>query len=245
MHRFYCKNIHFDEETVQLTDSPEVHHIKNVLRLKKNTEIQLFSNSGKEALGVINNITSEAIEIKIKKIYPKPLSLETQVILACALPKKGKFELIIEKATELGVHEIYPLETARTEVKLKGERAAKKRARFETVAINAAKQSKRAAVPLIHPVTSFKDCVKDLSQDAMLLIPSLEENSRKLTDLSKKIFSAQRIAFFIGPEGDFTVEEYAFAKKQKCLSITLGPTILKVETAAICVMSYLRQVTLQ
>ena len=243
MHRFYCKNINLSEEKIVLSQTTEIHHIKNVLRLKKGAKVSIFTESKEEAIVEITSLSDSQIEFNLIELLSNSDTSDVQLVLACALPKKGKFETIIEKATELGINEIFPLQTKRTEVVLKGDRLSKKRERFQTVAINAAKQSKRNTVPTIHPITNFEKCLTTLQDDTQLIIPSLNEKSLSLQKACDKIFPTNKIGCLIGPEGDFTEEEYTLAEKKGCIPVTLGPTTLKVETAAICTISYLRQVS--
>jgi len=231
MHRFFFSQSLSIPEIV-IVDSKEIHHLKNVLRLKLFAKIDVFNGQGQEAKCTIQSMTSNAIHLHIDSLKTSEIKLPT-IILACAMPKKSKFELIIEKATELGVAEIIPLKTKRTEIILNGERALKKINRYQTVAINASKQSKRITVPIIHPITELKTALLSLSQRADLIIPSLELKRQNIFDALKRFQSPQSVACFIGPEGDFTPEEYKLAQKHGCLAVSLGKTILKVETAAI------------
>ena len=98
--------------------------------------------------------------------------------MACAPPKKGKFEFIIEKCTELGVDEIIPLKTKRTEVVFSEDKMKGKLSRFEAVAVNAAKQSQRIKVPHIHPMTSLSQVLKNLEPDGVYLFPSLHNHPK-------------------------------------------------------------------
>ncbi len=236
MHRFFCPQADFSLTELILTDKNEIHHIHNVLRLQKADEIFVFDGKGKEAKGKISAISAKSVTIEI--ISHEHIKKNTPtIILACAIPKKGKFELIIEKATELGVDEIYPIKTHRTEIILDKKRADKKTNRYQMVAINAAKQSKRPTIPRIHPITPFNDAIKELTQNSTVIIPSLLGKRKNLITALNELKSPQTISFFIGPEGDFTEEEYGNAQKQGCIPVTLGETILRVETAAISVIA--------
>jgi len=236
MHQFYCPNSNFDSKQTFIDDKNELHHLRNVLRLKKDDEVHLFDGRGKEASGILLIVTAQKATVEIHNVkqfeQKKPL-----ILLACALPKKSKFEMIIEKATELGVDEIFPLKTDRTEIKLTDSRQIKKQQRYQTIAINASKQSKRTIVPLIHPITNFSSALDHLTQVSTAIIPSLNEHTENLLSAFKKFKSPKAVSFLIGPEGDFTPEEYAQARDKGCVPVTLGTTILKVETAALCALS--------
>ena len=236
MHRFYCVNADFTGKQFTLTDRDELHHLRNVLRLKKNDLLMIFDGKGAEAQGMIVSVTKQQAVIQIQSIHQHKLR-EPKIILACALPKKSKFELIIEKATELGADEIIPLITHRTEIKLTGERLNKKQLRFQTIAANAAKQCQRATVSLIHPATEFSEAIHQLTETTTAIIPSLTKNTKNLFDVFQKLKTPHAISFLIGPEGDFTPEEYQLAHKAGCIPVSLGETVLRVETAAICSLS--------
>lgn len=237
MYRFFAPideiNDHFS-----INDPAELHHMAHVLRLKKGEAVQFFNGRSQAGEGVIEEISMQNCRIKVTRLFGEiPRALH--VILACAMPKKSKFETIIEKATELGVQEIIPLATQRTEVILKGERAQKKRQRFETVALNAAKQSKRADIPRIHDITNFKDCIDALHKDTLLVMPGLVEPRVDIAALFPLKEKTAKLAVLIGPEGDFTPEEYAYAKDKGARIVSLGPTTLKVETAALAAASFI------
>jgi len=240
MHRFYCPTLASHTADVCLTDKEEIHHIKNVLRFKQGNSLHIFNGKGLEAQGTIVSLKSDQIKIHIDQFMSqedktKPLTL----ILACAIPKKSKFETIIEKSTELGVDIIIPLKTQRTEVDLSIERATKKIERYENVALNAAKQCRRSTLPTIYPLTNFSEALKLIDQNTAAFLPCLSMRNRiPLRHALEKVENRKKIIFFIGPEGDFTPEEIERATQAGCIPISLGPTVLKVETAAIAVLSF-------
>ena len=160
--------------------------------------------------------------------------------MACAPPKKGKFEFIIEKCTELGVDEIIPLKTKRTEVIFKEDRMAGKLSRFEAVAVNAAKQSKRIKVPQITPMMSLAQVLKNLDPKGVHVFPSLHNHPRHIADVLLKADRQKPVTIFIGPEGDFTPDELELAIKHGCVPVSLGDTVLKVETAAIATVALVK-----
>ena len=241
MHRFYFPHSDFSTKDIVLTDQEEIHHLQNVLRLKKGAEVSLFNGIGDEGMGVIGSITRTKVLITIQSVAhlkrPQP-----RIILACSLPKKSKFEWIIEKATELGVQEIIPLQTERTEIILKGEKEHKKIERFEQVAINACKQSQYPFLPEIHGAMDTFEAVDFLMNHSVVLMPSLQGDRKPLVPILQHHAGNRPISFMIGPEGDFTDEEYRYAHSQGCVPISLGPTILKVETAAITAVACAHQI---
>jgi len=232
MHRFFLPSLNLSTETVTLTDKYELHHMRNVLRLRKKDNVSIFDGKNKEALGRIITITNKSATIEILSAQVIN-TLQPKIILACAIPKKSKFEWIIEKATELGVAEIIPLKTKRTEIRLKNNRKESKMRRYEQIAINAAKQCKRNTVPKIHIITDLQSVIAYLNKISTIIIPSLIGKPKPLLTALKKFKKQQNISLLIGPEGDFTKNEYLYAKNSACIPVSLGKTILKVETAAI------------
>ena len=130
MHRFYCPNTDFSPQKITISNPGEIHHLKNVLRMKQGDQVSLFNGQGDEVTGVIENMNALQVQVQITQRHEKKCSA-VSIILACAVPKKSKFETIIEKCTELGVDEIIPMRTARTEVILKEERLESKDDRFD------------------------------------------------------------------------------------------------------------------
>ncbi len=239
MYRFYFSDADFSKPSVVINDTHEIHHIKDVLRLKKGALVQIFNAKSEQADVLIDQINETAINFRVQSVKPKEEG-QAKIILVCAPPKKGKFEFIIEKCTELGVDEIIPLKTKRTEVVFKEDKMAGKLNRFEAVAINAAKQSKRMKVPQIHPMRTLPQVLQTLDPHGVHLFPSLHNHSKHIADVLLKADRHQPVTIFIGPEGDFTPDEVALAIKHGCVPVSLGDTVLKVETAAIAAVALVK-----
>jgi len=239
MYRFYCADANFKKSSITITEAHEVHHIKDVLRLKKGSLIQIFNAQSQEADGTIEHIRENAVVVRVESIRQKDRP-QAKIILACAPPKKCKFELIIEKCTELGVDEIIPLKTKRTQVIFSADRMIGKLSRFEAVAVNAAKQSQRTKVPHIYPMTSLLQVLKTLDPNGIHLFPSLHNHPKSIADVLLKVDKQKPVTLFIGPEGDFTPDELDLAIQHGCVPVSLGDTVLKVETAAIAVVAFVK-----
>ncbi len=234
MHRFYCPQLNLDNPQVLITDPKELHHLRNVLRLKRGDTLTVFNNQGEEATGRIDNVQLTKVTVAIESVRKDKPDFPV-IVLACAIPKKSKFESIIEKATELGVDEIIPLKTKRTQIELKGERLVKKIVRYQDVAVNAAKQSQRLRVPVIRPIADFASTLESLAKETTVFIPSLPGGveRKNILEAFRAVPSPSRVVFLIGPEGDFTPQEYDLARAHGCIGVSLGKTVLKVETAAV------------
>lgn len=239
MHRAYIAQANFKQSTLTIVDTSELHHLNNVMRLKVGDGFQVFNHQGQLADVVIESISREAVKVKIIAVKQPDLNIG-KIILACAVPKQPKFEEIIEKATELGANEIIPLQTARTEVLLKADKQKEKLARFHKVAVAAAKQCGCGQVPVIHEAMNLKQALKLLGQDTVKIIPSLHGHSVHISKALSTVSKGASVAFLIGPEGDFTPNEIEEAIKAGCLPVTMGQTVLRVETAAISAVALAR-----
>lgn len=239
MHRFFCPNIDLRQNIIVLTESKEVHHLKNVLRLRPGDSVALFNGSGEETAGEILSIDPFQVQIQPRDGIRTQSGARWSLTLACAIPKKSKFETIIEKCTELGADEIVPIYTQRTEVIYKKGDIDKKMARYRTVSINAAKQSQRTTLPILQAPIKFTDYLARRDPKALLIIPCLISPRKKLnTVLNELPDPPGKLIFLIGPEGDFTPEEVQLAVQKGGIPVSLGPTVLKVETAAIAVLAH-------
>ena len=237
-HRFYT-SFQTTDQNIILKDADEFQHLTKVLRLRKGDDVELINGRVALAKGVVNEVGKTTVNIALHDISFAPLSTHVTITLACAIPKKSKFETIIEKCTELGVDRIVPLITERTEFIGDEDRSEKKRERFERVAVNAAKQCKRLWFPEIFAPVPFTQALTELSRpDTGIFIPWLEGDRITLMKALASREQAKEWIFFIGPEGDFTPDEVQMALKVGALPVSLGQNVLKVDTAAMAVIAY-------
>ena len=242
MHRFYIAPENWQPGSPVLTGS-EAHHCRNVLRLETGDKVVLFDGDGRELTAEITS--RDGAQIHLRKLHEaKTPPLRGQITLGQAIPKGKNMDLIVQKAVEIGATEIAPILSDRTVVRLNEESADSKQARWQTVAIEAAKQCGQNWLPTIHAPQKMKDFFSHAATVDLRLIGSLQPDAVHL----KKIlgnYSEQHgdrpksVLMMVGPEGDFTPAELALAKTHGCLPITLGPIILRVETAAIYCLSVL------
>lgn len=239
MPRFFASCIDPQQALIIISDPEEMHHVAHVLRLKPGDEVEAVDGCGRLACGIIDSISRTKVVFKAHQVFVSPSPKGPKVILACAIPKKAKFEMILEKATELGVSEIVPMITARTEAGSK--KSTMKDERFLKVILNAVKQSKRLFSPVLHPFTDFDNVLKDFAgPETLVLLPWLGGERRILQDVVQSIQPGiQRILALIGPEGDFTPQEAERAISLGAIPVTLGNNVLKVDTAAIAIASFL------
>ena len=240
MYHFFVDRANILENTV-IIDGADYNHIKNVLRMKEGEEISVGNGEDEnEYRCMIDRFEDDKVYCKLMFIKEANVELPAKVTLYQCLPKADKMELIIQKCVELGVSEIVPIASKRCVVKLDDKKSASKIARWQGIAEAAGKQSKRAYVPLIGQVLSYKDALKDAKKSDIMIIPyELSED----VDSTKKIFEnikpGQSVAVLIGPEGGFEEEEVASAKEAGFTPISLGKRILRTETAGMTVMAWL------
>ena len=222
-------------------EGSDVNHIKNVLRMKPGEEISVSNGmDGKEYRCGIVSMEEERIICELRFVKEDGMELSSRVYLFQGLPKADKMELIIQKAVELGVHEIIPVATKRCVVKLDEKKAGSKITRWQAIAEAAAKQSKRRIVPRVDNVMSFAQALKRASQMEVKLIPyELAEGMDKTKSIIEHLQPGQDIAIFIGPEGGFEETEIDNALAAGIQPITLGKRILRTETAGFTVLSWI------
>ena len=180
----------------------DVNHIRNVLRMRPGEEISV--RDGREYRCGILSLGESEIVCELRFIKEDAVELPAEIYLFQGLPKGDKMEFIIQKAVELGVHQVIPVAASRCVVKLDGKKAAAKRARWQGIAEAAAKQSKRAVIPEVTEVSSFARAVGMASGMDVALIPyELAEDMSRTKSLLEGIRPGQRVAVFIGPEGGF------------------------------------------
>lgn len=237
--RFYVspQYIYPEKNIIEVRDKQEVRHIRDVMRLDIGLEVNIFDGRGNEYAGKIKNIDKSSVYIEIIKSIEPIKQVACNITLYQALPKKGKMDFIIEKTVELGVSKIIPMITARTVPVVKAGRVSKID-RWERLARSAAKQCGRATLPVIDSVRGFEECLADSKNSGLVVFAALDKDARPL----KKTLETSRpanISVFVGPEGDFTHNEIRKAKDQGYSTCSLGPLVLRVETAPIYILSCL------
>ncbi len=236
--RFYLPPDKWSAE-VEL-DKDESHHALTVLRLQKGERVLLFDGRGREATSVL--IDSERGIARLKT-GPSHLSqpLRCEITLAQAIPKGRNMDLIVQKATELGVAQIAPVISERAVVRLDVEDAESKRKKWAAIALEAAKQCGQNYLPKILPPQNFKSFLANLPCVDLMIIGSLQPGAVPLKVLFSSLsdLRPKSVLAFIGPEGDFTPAEMGLALAAGCRPISLGPIILRTETAAIYTLSVL------
>lgn len=233
--RSFHRNLSRENGNAIQLRSEESHHLVNVLRAKKGDTVYLIDGKGLKWVGELQDTDPKNAQVLIKEKLPHEVKRNTEIILAQALPKGKGLEAIIQKATEIGVDRIIPLNTKRTEVKFDDEWKEKKLERWESIAIEACKQSGNLYFPTIDYITEFKDILRYTAD--LKLVASLEKDVNPLNHYLDGGKIPKHIIWIVGPEGDFTAEEYSLAKDHDFQPVTLSKNIMRVETAAIYALS--------
>lgn len=237
MRRFFVSKLDEKAGVAVLSDG-EFHHLRDVLRLAKGDQVIVFNGKGGEYGAVIKELRGGKVFLEIIKRLNTFKEPKLRITLAQALPKGGKMDFIVQKATELGVSEVYPLLTARSVPDIEGDRALRKVERWRRIAKEAAKQCGRAYIPEIHFVITFKDLLS-LPFDGERIIFWEGEKERKLRDLEGILRRSKGLLLTVGPEGGFSEEEIEAASSRGFIPVGLGERILRAETAPIVALSIL------
>ena len=241
MYRFFVgqDQIDLEQKRICITGS-DVNHIKNVLRMKKGEKVLISDSESREYTCQIDEISQGEVQLVIEEGEEANRELPSRIYLFQGLPKGDKMELIIQKAVELGVYEIIPVDMKRTVVKMDSKKQEAKLRRWQGISESAAKQSKRIVIPQIHPVMKFSEALKYAENLDVCLMPyELAENMQYTRKILGDIRPGQSIGIFIGPEGGIAPEEVEMAWDNQVQSITLGRRILRTETAGMTVLSIL------
>ena len=239
MYHFFVEQEQIGAELISVTGS-DVNHIKNVLRMKPGETVLISSRTGGDYLCKVAEIQPEEVQMEILEARESKMELPARIHLFQGLPKGDKMELIIQKAVELGVYRIIPVDTRRTVVRLDAKKGESKVKRWNAISESAAKQSKRSLIPEVSGVMSFKDALAETKDYGLKMIPyECAEGMGQTRELIKRAQAGMDIAVFIGPEGGFEEDEIEKAQAAGVLPVTLGKRILRTETAGLCILSAL------
>jgi 16S rRNA (uracil1498-N3)-methyltransferase len=222
LHRF-IGDWSLGEGNITIYDQAIISQIRNVFRMKVGDQIILADGDGQEAISTIKVLSKDHLEVLVEEYRAAKKESEFETVLYCAILKKENFELVVQKATELGIKKIVPVVSQRT-VKL-GLRLD----RLEKIAREASEQSGRGVVPAISDPIDFSLAISNLSDSSQTVI--FEESGEIF---SSKIFGRSKVrAGFVGPEGGWTEEEIKLAKTSGVKVVRISSFTLRAETASI------------
>ena len=234
MPRFYCSQPLAVGETIALPDAV-AHHV-HVVRLAVGAELCLFNGDGGEYVAQLASVEKRRATAVLKAFVARDVELPFEITLAQALPEASKMDWIIEKAVEMGVAALQPLAAQRCVVRLSGERAEKKQAHWQGVIEAACEQSGRNRLARLAPLDQFGDWIgQDGLHKRILLTP---RGSESLPAWARHQ-PPQAVAILVGPEGGFTLAEEDAAIGRGALALSMGPRVLRTETAGIAAVATL------
>ncbi|HEX8965897.1 MAG TPA: RsmE family RNA methyltransferase [Patescibacteria group bacterium] len=227
IHRFFIINF-TKAETVVLPQ--EIGwQIGKVLRLQKGENIIISNNNGTDFTYALEEINKDIVVAKFISQVENTSEPKTNITLFQSLIPREKFEDVLQKCTEIGISQFVPIQTARSIVHAK-DINDQKLDRWQKIIQEAAEQSERAKIPTIKQATSFEKAMEEASTNSEVFI-AWEEEDNNFPSTALQSLTQKSVAIFIGPEGGFTQEEVTFAKKFGAKTISLGPRILRSETA--------------
>lgn len=217
-------------EIILLEESAS-HHLSKVLRMQAGRELILFNGAGGEFVASIIEITKKHAHVAVGEHTTDNRESPLQLELAIGISRGERFEWVLQKATELGVTKITPLITERTEIKISGDRQEKMYERWQQILISACEQCQRNLLPELSVPIQISDWLPKVNSDARFVLHHRDSKSLP-TDKNP-----QSVTLLIGPEGGLSDREIARALEQHFKALTLGPRVLRTETAPVAAIS--------
>ena len=231
MPRFYVDFALSPNSVVELPDDV-VHHL-NVLRVKNTEEIVLFNGNGKAYPALPEVLEKRRASVRILREEVTDNESPLNITLVQAVSAAERMDFTLQKSVELGVAEIRPVISERCVVRLSGERAEKRVARWQEIVVSACEQSGRNIVPKVLPLTTYAQALQQLPQETTKLLMSLNR-AQKLSDVRPQ---SGKVVFMVGPEGGWTEKEEQQAFDAGFQSVTLGKRVLRTETASLAAIA--------
>ncbi|EJN06401.1 16S rRNA (uracil(1498)-N(3))-methyltransferase [Herbaspirillum sp. YR522] len=237
MPRFFCPQPLAIGATLPLPEHV-AHHV-HVLRLQPGEHVTLFNGEGGEYVATLTSIEKRRAQVEVKTFSPREAELPYALVLAQALPEGSKMDWIVEKAVELGVTAIQPLASQRCVVRLSGERADKKQAHWDGIVQAAAEQSGRNRLPHLAPLADFRRWIGQSDLHRRIL---LSPRGQQPLSAWARHHPPQAVTVLVGPEGGFNDEEEQLACAQGALMLSMGPRVLRTETAGLAALAALNAI---
>ena len=234
MHRFFVAPQAINGDQAIITGE-DVQHISRVLRLGPGSEVTLCDGAKQEYAARIVSVEPNQVVFNVISASLSQREPRCAVTLYQGMPKAGKLETIIQKCVELGVSRIVPVDAGRSVAKPEEKDFLKKLPRYQRVAYEAAKQSRRGVIPEVMGLTRLQNV--DFSQYDLILLAYEDENKTTLKETLRKHGGASNIALIVGPEGGFASEEVEMLSGVGAISVSLGPRILRTETAGMAMLA--------
>ncbi len=238
MQRYFI-NESFDND-LAIISGDDAHHISKVMRMHAGDEVIVVHN-GEASICEIVQLTDEGVQVHKTPRTIQSTELPINVTIACGLPKGDKLDLIVQKSTELGMYQLIPFEAERSIVKWDQKKGKKKQERWQKIAKEAAEQSHRTHIPTIEEPISFKKLLQEVENYDVVFLADEEDAKQEVrtrfAEQLKKVYDYKSMLVIFGPEGGIDRSEAQALKQVGCQCISLGPRILRAETAPLYVLS--------
>lgn len=230
MHKFFVSRENIKENSI-LIIGDDVKHIGKVLRLKTGSEINVSDGQGLEYICLIDSIDKNEVICTVKESFQNETESPISITLFQGLPKSQKMDLITQKGVEIGIAEIKTVISKRVIVKTDTKDISNKIERWNKISLEASKQSGRGKLLEVKSPVSFKEAIDSISKFDLVVMPYENQEGIGLRKVLQENPLCKNIAIFIGPEGGFEDEEVEYARSKGVHTVTLGPRILRTETA--------------
>ena len=218
-----------DSGQINITKAEHIHHLKRVLRVKRNDQVRVFGCCRKEYIAVIQSISDSLILLELQCIIERPTESPITIMLGQSVSRGQRMDYSIQKATELGVATVAPVYTEHCQVRFNEQQAEKKQRHWASIARNATEQSGRLVVPDVGVPQQLESWLEQINHQVRLV---LHESCQQLFDSSIETASPKSVAVLIGPEGGLSEREIMMAQDYGFTPVQLGPRVLRTETAA-------------
>lgn len=239
MQRYFTNELIAENNTLTVLGE-DAHHMIQVMRMIPGDEVYVVVDAVTYTMTIVEG-SSKSVLLQVKDKQDQTNEMPVKVSIVCGLPKGDKLELITQKATELGMHTLYPFEAKRSIVKWDKQKNEKKIARLQKIAKEAAEQSHRSMIPHIHTAISIKELLAISNSYDVRFVADEEdaklEERQRFSDLLKKVNGVDSILIVFGPEGGLDRHEIKALHENGFQSISLGPRILRTETAPLYALS--------
>lgn len=241
MHRCYAPGAALTADAVLTIEGEEAHHALRVMRLRRGDTCGVFDGEGHAAVATVEDGRGSALTLRVTELLPD-MPPVADITLALAIPKGTNMDLIVQKAVELGVSRIIPLLTERTIVRLDAQEGRAKAQKWRRTVLEACKQCGVRRLPVVEEPLPYSQLLQRADVHDLRLCCAITPAARPLREVLETARAAgqRRCILLIGPEGDFSPAEYAAAEAAGYALISLGPIILRVETAVFLAVSAAR-----
>jgi 16S rRNA (uracil1498-N3)-methyltransferase len=221
-------------------DQAAAHYVVNVLRMREGRPLILFNGEGGEYEGTLATTSKKSAMVNLFKFTDVVVESPIETVLGVCLIKNDRMDWLMQKATELGVAKICPLLSEFTDVKFHQDRADKKMQHWNQVVINACQQSGRTGIPVIEKPIKLEDWAARVESDQKLVLHPYQ--SKKLKEIIADDLTVNSVALLVGPEGGLSEDEVKVTHQYGFQPLSMGPRILRAETAPLAALSLVQQV---